>query len=203
MDKNGEAAKAANGEAEVTEAVEVTEVAPETATEAVKKGGLTTRHVVLILGLVIIIAASVIVAILLLRDTAEEPDGLPVINQANVREIQEQVRENVARGMLRTHMNMIWNFRDGASPSHNAVMGNSASNNFPFYFTITLGGTGEVIFTSGLLPLGTVIDNSDIVLGRVLPAGDYDAVVNVHMVDDDGEPVDSNMGFNITLIIES
>jgi hypothetical protein len=100
--------------------------------------------------------------------------------------------------MFETHMNTIWSFRDGHSPSHDAVMGNAAGNNFPFYFTVTLD-TGEVIFTSGLLPLGTQIDG--ILLDRALDAGTYPAVVNIHMIDD-GVPVETNMGINITLIIE-
>ena len=49
--------------------------------------------------------------------------------------------------------------------------------------------------------MGTQI--KDIVLTKDLDAGEYPAVVNIHMVDDtkNNEPIESNMGFNITLVI--
>jgi hypothetical protein len=176
--------------------------------EDAKKSKLSTQQVILILGIVVIVAAAIVV-ILLLRDTTSStdiPSTLPpgaglVINDENVRDIMEDIHASVERGMFITHMNTIWSFRDGTSPSHDAVMGNSSSNNFPFYFTVTLAGTDEVVFTSGLLPLGTQIE--EITLDTELPAGTYDAVVNINMVDDDGNPVDANMGISITIIIES
>ena len=173
---------------------------------APEKKGLTGKHVALILGALVIVAAAVVI-VFLLRPVPEEialaetnpPTGARLITEANVLEIGREIEERVARGMFETHMNVDWSFPDGRSPSSNAVMGNSINNNFPFYFTVTLSDTGEVVFTSGLLPLGTEI--AEIVLDTPLSAGTYNAVVNVHMIDDDGEPVDSNMGFNITLSI--
>ena len=172
------------------------------------KSALTTRHIVLILGCVAIVSVATVITILLTRPTEApplpppaQPMGAGVITAENVTEIQEQTRERVERGMFATHMNVGWRFPDGSSPSSNAVMGNSSANRFPFWFTVTLADTSEVVFTSGLMPVGTQI--SEIKLNTVLPAGDYPAIVNINMVDEEGEPVSGNMGINITLVIQS
>lgn len=168
------------------------------------KKRLTGKHVALILGTLVIVAAAVVAILLLLRQEPEpemviEPLGIPVINMENVEEITAQIAEKVQRGMFETHMNVVWTFPDGRSPSSDAVMGNSANNHYPLYFTVTLSDTGETVFTSGLMPVGTRI--AEITLDRELPRGDYDAIVGINMIDDDGMPMEGNMGINITLVI--
>jgi hypothetical protein len=79
-------------------------------------------------------------------------------------------------------------------------MGNSSANTYPFYFTVELADTSEVVFTSGLLPVGSRINR--LVLEKDLPQGTYAAVVGIHMVDENGNAIESNVGINITLIIE-
>jgi methionine-rich copper-binding protein CopC len=44
---------------------------------------------------------------------------------------------------------------------------------------------------------------AEIVLDKDLEAGTYPALLTVHMVEEDGAEVESNMGFNITLIVEN
>lgn len=164
--------------------------------------GLTTKQIVLILGSITIICAAVIIVIFLLRDKSDiTPVGTPIINMENVNEIGREVEDKVAKGMFETHMNTTWTFPDGKSPSSDAVMGNSASNNYAFYFTVTLSDTGETVFTSGLIPVGAQI--SEIKLEKELAAGAYSAVVAIHMVEDDGTPVENNMGINVTLNVKS
>jgi hypothetical protein len=162
--------------------------------------GLQTKHIVLILGIALIAAAAVVTVILLTRDKpADTIAGIPVINADNLADVEEEIREKVEKGMFVTHMNTMWTFPDGKSPSDDAVMGNSSANSYPFWFELISGG--ELLFKSDLLPVGTQI--KDIVLTKDLDAGEYPAVVNIHMVDDtnDNEPIESNMGFNITLVI--
>ena len=166
----------------------------------------TKKGKAIIIGSVTSVVAIAAVVVFLLWPKTEEvqvPEraGAKFITQENVLDLQREVEERVARGMFETHMNMNWSFPDGHSPSTNAIMGNSPNNNFAFYFTVTLRDTGEVVFTSGLLPVGTEI--AEVVLDTPLEAGTYPAVVHVNMIDDDGEPVDSNMGFNITLRIRA
>jgi hypothetical protein len=167
--------------------------------------GLTTKRIILILGALVIVCAAVIVAIMLLRSTSDisaeqSPLGNLVIDESNIDAIGAEIEEKVAKGMFETHMNTTWTFPDGESASSNAVMGNAASNNYPFYFTVTLSDTGEIVYTSSLLPVGTVI--KEIVLNKDLDKGVYPAVVGINMVDENGEAVENNMGINISVIIE-
>ena len=166
-------------------------------TAAPVKAGLSTQKVVLILGAVAIVCAAVVIAIFLLNQEDEGPGR--VITAENVEEIAQDIQEQVERGMFATYMNTTWTFPDGRSPSSDAVMGNSARNRYPFYFTVVLSETDETIFESGLLPIGTRI--SQIVLDRELAAGDYPAIVYVNMIDENDEPVENNVNFGITLRI--
>ena len=160
--------------------------------------GLTTKHIILIFGSLIIICAAIIIAVFLLKDKPEEVT--PVLTADNLEQIQGEVQDKVAKGMFMTHMNTTWNFPDGNSPSRNAVMGNSSGNSYPFWFTVTLSDTDEVIYQSGLLPVGQQL--SEIKLDKDLDKGTYAAVATVHLVDENGEEVDSNMDFNISLVVE-
>jgi hypothetical protein len=169
-----------------------------TATTTSKKG-LTTKHVVLILGALIIICAAVVIAIFLLNKP--EPATTPVITESNLKEIQGEIQEKVAKGMFMTHMNTTWTFPDGGSPSSDAVMGNAAGNNYPFWFTLTLPDTEETLLQSGLIPTGSQL--SEVKLSRDLDKGTYPALITIHMVDENGEEVESNMGFNITLEVQN
>lgn len=165
--------------------------------------GLTTKKIILILGSLVIVCAAVIIAIVLLRQpiTPESvPGGVAIVNQDNLARIESDIDEKVAKGMFETYMNTNWEFPDGKSASSNAVMGNSASNQYPFWFTVTLEDTNEIVFTSSLLPLGTKLQ--EVKLEKELKKGTYPAVVSIHMVDEKGVEVESNMGFNITLSVK-
>jgi hypothetical protein len=177
------------------------------AAAAIPAKGLTTKKIILILGALVIVCAAVIVIVLLLRDTGKDiqsgpvPGGMPIVDESNLAEIKAELEEKVAKGMFETYMSTTWTFPDGKSPSGDAVMGNSASNNYPFWFTVTLKDTGDVVYTSSLLPVGSQL--AEIVLEKDLGAGTYPAVVTIHMVEENGAEVESNMGFNITLIVKN
>ncbi len=161
--------------------------------------GLTTKHIVLVFGSLIIICAAVIIAVFLLRGEPAEATT-PVATADNLEQIQGEIQDKVAKGMFMTHMNTTWNFPDGESASSNAVMGNSTGNTYPFWFSVTLPDTGEVIYQSGQLPVGQQL--SEIKLDKVLDKGTYPAVINIHLIDENGEEIESNMAFNISLVVE-
>lgn len=164
--------------------------------------GLSTKHIVLILGSVAIVCAAIVAIVLLTRPKPIEPSTSGyVVDEGNFDHIQGEIKEKVANGMFETYMNTTWTFPDGKSASSNAVFGNGTSNNYPLWFEVALKDTNEVVFTSSTLPVGTAI--KEIVLTQDLAKGSYPAVVKVHMVDDNGEPVDSNVGFNITIVVKS
>ena len=164
---------------------------------AVKKG-LTTKHIVLIFGSLIIICAAIIIAVFLFRDKPEVIT--PVATAGNLEEIQGDIQDKVGKGMFMTHMNTTWNFPDGKSASSNAVMGNSSANTYPFWFSVSLADTGAEVYKSGLLTVGKQL--SEIKLGEDLDKGTYPAVVKIQMIDENGEELDENMSFNITLIVK-
>jgi hypothetical protein len=166
-----------------------------------KPSGLTTKHIILILGILVVVCAAVVAAIVLTREAPPAQTGARVIDESNIEEITAEIEEKVAKGMFETHMTTIWTFPDGASPSSDAVMGNSPNNNYPFWFELSLYSTGEVVYSSSLLPVGSQI--AEIVLEKDLDAGTYDTLLTIHMVEEDGAEVESNMGFNITLIVEN
>jgi hypothetical protein len=179
---------------------------PQTTNDAKEeKKGLQTRHVILILGTVLIVSATVVVTILLLREDTQPVSTIPqmqtsyIIDENNVAGIMDDIRQKVEKGMFMTHMNNIWTFPDGESASSDAVMGNSESNNYPFWFDVSV--EGEQVFKSSLLPLGSQI--KEIVLTKDLDAGTYPAVVNIHMIDENDQEVESNMGFDVTLVIQA
>lgn len=173
----------------------------DTAGARAKKSGLTTKHVVLILGALAIVCAAVVLAVVLSRGPEPAVTGARVIDENNLAEITAEIEEKVAKGMFETHMTTTWTFPDGKSPSSDAVMGNSPNNNYPFWFEVTPQGANEAVYTSSLLPVGSQV--AEIVLDKDLEAGTYPALLTVHMVEEDGAEVESNMGFNITLIVEN
>ena len=176
-----------------------------------KSNGLSGKHVTLILGCVAIISAAVVAVIVLTSDSSDQsiaalpmavaPIGAGIVTEENLADLSQQLRESIDRGMFATFMNTTWTFPDGYSPSLDAVKGNSASNNFPFWFTLFVPAVDEVVFTSGLIPVGSQM--SEIRLDTPLPQGRYDAIININMIDDDGVPVDSNVGLGITLIVRN
>ncbi|MDR1321197.1 MAG: hypothetical protein LBK56_07190 [Gracilibacteraceae bacterium] len=183
--------------------MEKPEPAPSPPTPSTK--GLTTKRIVLILGALAIVCAAVVAVIVLTRpaaDIGEErtPLGNLVIDDNNIEQIQRDVEEKVARGMFRTYMTTTWTFPDGKSASSDAVMGNSDANAYPFWFEVTLNDTDEVVYTSSLLPVGSVM--KEIILDKDLEAGTYGAILTIYMVDENNEPVESNMGFMLTLTVQ-
>ncbi|MDR0857513.1 MAG: hypothetical protein LBN97_00600 [Oscillospiraceae bacterium] len=169
------------------------------------KQGLQTKHIILILGIVVVIAAAAVAVILLTRDKPPEvvvsgnSYDIPIIDANNVEEISALVGEKVAAGMFTTYMSTTWIFPDGKSPASDATMGNDPSNNYPFWFTLTVNG--EEVMKSSLLPVGQIM--KEIKLDKDLDAGTYAAVLTVNMVDNDGVPMKTDVGFNLTLIVEN
>jgi hypothetical protein len=163
------------------------------------RGGLQAKHTVLILGALAIIAAATVVVLVLTRPA---DTGLPVIDESNLNAVLGELNQKVERGYFETHMNTEWRFPDGKSPSSDAIMGNAAANNFPFWFTVTLGD-GREVYSSSLLPVGTSL--KEIVLSEDLDAGTYPAVLNINMIDpdNDNERIETNAAFNLTLIVEN
>lgn len=168
--------------------------AAQTAQESSKK----KKRIIIIIVALLLVAAIAFTLWWFLRP---QPLGIPVVDENNLADIERELEDKVAKGMFETHMTTQWTFPDGKSPALDAVMGNAPTNNYPFWFTVALASTGEEVYSSSLLPIGTELE--EITLDKDLDAGNYAAVLTIHMVDENGEEVESNMAFNITLIVQS
>ena len=133
----------------------------------------------------------------------EEPEGY-TINEENYQQIQEDIGNEVKEGYFETYMNTDWTFPDGTSETTNAVLGNSPNNKKPIRCEVLLEETDELVFSTGVLPVGAELPAFK--LDVDLDAGTYDAVCMVYLLDEaeDGTYIDySSAGFHVTITVEN
>lgn len=163
--------------------------------------GLNKTQVILIIGFILIIAAIGVGFYILTHQPEEAAGGNLLITEDNLGEVEQQLADQIARGAFETYMNMKWTFPNGSSPSSDAVIGNSASNRFDFYFDIMLAETNQIVFTSGVIPVGRRL--MELTLTEDLPAGNYPALITYHMIDENGEVMESDVSFSVEIVVES
>lgn len=156
---------------------------------------------------IVVVGLTGCIAFLLLHNgkkSTEEVESkrLSVVDENNIDEVIEQFDQNgnVLPGNYEAKMNSTWQFADGKSASYNAYVENVENNTNAVYFDVMLSDTGETIYESPVLPLGSHID--EIKLNAELSAGTYDAILVYHLIDDDQNTI-STVNFGITIIIES
>jgi len=108
-----------------------------------------------------------------------------VVNKENVDELIEELSEDdrVQPGNYEVVMNTTWNFEDGSSASSNAYVENAETNTNDVYFDILLADTGENIFKSPVLPLGSHLE--DIKLDKDLKKGTYNCIIVYSLIDEE------------------
>lgn len=132
-----------------------------------------------------------------------EPQGY-VMNEENYQQIMEEMHSDVREGYFETYMNTEWTFSDGKSETKDAVLGNSPNNTKPIRCEVVLEDTEEVVFHTGVIPVGVQL--SPFKLDVDLDMGRYDAVCMVYLLDEmeDGTYKDySSAGFNVTIVVEN
>ena len=95
-------------------------------------------------------------------------------------EIRAELNEKVAQGMINISMNTSPVFESGTAEG-NLLIVNSERNNYPQIVTIVRKDTGEEIYRSGGIPVGSKIERAR--LDADLPAGTYDCVAYFNNVD--------------------
>lgn len=162
----------------------------------------------IIIGGVVVLLLAVIgcLVFLLLRKEGKTPEetGGYVMDEGNYQQIKEDMEAAVQEGYFETYMNTEWTFRDGTSETEDAVLGNSPNNTKPIRCEVVLNDTGEVVYKTGVLPVGAVLEPFK--LDQDLDAGSYDAVCMVYLLNEaeDGTYSDySSAGFNITITVEN
>ena len=100
--------------------------------------------------------------------------------EADMDAIVESLNEKVEAGMINISMNTAPVFADGSAKG-NLMIVNEEVNNYPQIVEITRNDTGEMIYKSGGIPVGSKIESA--ALDVVLPAGTSECTALFHNVD--------------------
>lgn len=149
--------------------------------------------------LVVVIAIIVIIALVLIL-TRQAPDTdrrNVVVTPDNVDEILANMQK-VEPGTYEVTMNTTWHFDSGSSASTDAYVENSTANSNDVYFDIVRSDTGETIFASPIIPVGSHLEN--ITLDKPLDAGEHKCILTYHLLDEAGDPV-SSVDIYVTIVV--
>lgn len=175
------------------------------ATQENKKSNKKTLLIVL----AFVVLLSVIGALVYLLLVKKEPEvpaaagrnaSVTVVTEDNAGLVFEDLQKKVADGMFRMRMTTDWAFETGSSASSNAYVANAETNTKTIYFVVTLDETGEVLFTSPDIPVGSKVEKFK--LDKELPVGSHTATLQYHLLDNEGNEV-SSVGVAITLNIQN
>ena len=115
-------------------------------------------------------------------------------------EIAERLNQKVAEGMINISVNTAPYFEDGASEG-NVMIVNEAINNYPQKVQIIRNDTGEQIYESGAIAVGSKIERAR--LDVALPAGTYECTAYFHNLDPDTGEIIGTAGAIINITIKN
>ncbi len=101
-------------------------------------------------------------------------------NEADINKIKDGLNQKVEAGMINISMNTAPKFENGSAEG-NLMIVNEKINNYPQIVIITRNDTGEVIYESDAIKVGSKIEKAK--LDVVLPAGEYACTAMFHNVD--------------------
>lgn len=122
------------------------------------------------------------------------------LEHASKEEIQEALNEKVAQSEINISMNPTPVFADGISEG-NLLIVNSEVNNYPQRVTIIRSDTGEQIYQTKAIPVGSKIETDK--LDVDLDAGTYDCVAYFENLDPETGDALGKAGANITITIQN
>lgn len=114
-------------------------------------------------------------------------------------EIEARLNEKVAEGMINISANTAPIFEDGASEG-NLMLVNESINNYPQMVQIVRNDTGEQIYESGAIAVGSKIERAR--LDVVLPAGTYECTAYFHNLDPESGAIIGTAEAIITITIQ-
>ena len=115
-------------------------------------------------------------------------------------EIAEKLNEKVAEGMINISMNTAPYFENGTAEG-NLMLVNESINNYPQKVQIVRNDTGEQIYESGAIAVGSKIERAK--LDLVLPAGTYECTAYFHNLDPESGAIIGTAGAIITITIKN
>ena len=120
-------------------------------------------------------------------------------DQMTPEEIEAALNNKVAEGMINISANTAPIFEDGASEG-NLMLVNESINNYPQMVQIVRNDTGEQIYQSNAIPVGSKIERAK--LDVVLPAGTYECTAYFHNLDPESGAIIGTAGAIITITIQ-
>ena len=115
-------------------------------------------------------------------------------------EIAEKLNEKVAEGMINISMNTAPYFENGTADG-NLVIVNESINNYPQKVQIIRNDTGEQIYESGAIAVGSKIERAK--LDVALPAGTYECTAYFHNLDPETGEIIGTAGAIITITVKN
>ena len=115
-------------------------------------------------------------------------------------EIAEKLNEKVAEGMINISMNTAPYFENGTSEG-NVMIVNESINNYPQQVEFIRNDTGEQIYQSNAIPVGSKIERA--ALDVELPAGTYECTAMFHNLDPETGDIIGTAGAIITITIKN
>lgn len=115
-------------------------------------------------------------------------------------EIVASLNEKVEEGYINISMNASPVFEDGQAEGSLMIV-NEEVNRYPQQVVITRDDTGETIYTSAAIPVGSKIaaDTLDV----VLPAGTYECTAMFHSLDPETGAILGSAGASIVITIQN
>ena len=114
-------------------------------------------------------------------------------------EIAEKLNEKVAEGMINISMNTAPYFENGKAEG-NVMIVNESINNYPQQVEFIRNDTGEQIYQSNAIPVGSKIERA--ALDVELPAGTYECTAMFHNLDPVSGEIIGTAGAIITITIQ-
>ena len=114
-------------------------------------------------------------------------------------EIAERLNQKVEEGMINISMNTAPYFENGTAEG-NLMLVNESINNYPQKVQIVRNDTGEQIYESGAIAVGSKIERAR--LDVVLPAGTYECTAYFHNLDPESGEIIGTAGAIITITIQ-
>ena len=115
-------------------------------------------------------------------------------------EIAEKLNEKVAEGMINISMNTAPYFENGKAEG-NVMIVNESINNYPQQVEFIRNDTGEQIYQSKAIPVGSKIERA--ALDVELPAGSYECTAMFHNLDPVSGEIIGTAGAIITITVKN
>ena len=171
-----------------------------------------TLVILAVVGLAAVLTVGIFTAVRMIRKPAaskDDPKTGIVYDDAAIEggwdnlspeEIAEKLNEKVAEGMINISMNTAPYFEDGKAEG-NVMIVNESINNYPQQVEFIRNDTGEQIYQSNAIPVGSKIERAK--LDVVLPTGTYECTAYFHNLDPESGEIIGTAGAIITITVKN